>query len=195
MRLIPRVCRLPQVLLFVMTLLIVMAPAKAGAILPSIGLYGGRTEPLGRAGVSWAARGVLYFGLAPFLSLGPEVGLYDFDEKLDSQPQGCMTCPSSDSRVTTYGGVLRVGVPLAEVHPYLIAGLGYYRWKYYDYSPDPYRGFLGMSGGGGLDLGSRTNFVNLAFEARWHGKFTLNPTWRGARNLFTVMTGLRLHLF
>lgn len=192
MRLIPRVRRLPHLLAFVTTLLIVMAPVQAGAILPSVGLYGGLTHPLGAEANSWGVHGSVCFALAPFLSFGPEVGLYNYKVDIEQLPYGCPTCPSVNSRVRTYGAVLRFGPPLPMIHPYAIVGLGAYAWKGYDI---PDKNLLGMSGGLGLDLGPTLSPLKLSVEGRWHGKATTHATWHGERNFATVMAGVRLSFF
>lgn len=191
MRRIPRVCRLPQVLAFVTTLLIVMAPAQAGAILPSVAIYGGLSHPLGNASSSWGLRGNLYLPLAPFLTVGPEVGYYDFKEKREAPL--CPDCVArSKSRVVSYGAALRFGPPLPAVHPYAVLGLGGYAWK--GWGAEPNKNVIGMSAGLGFDLGPALSPVKLSVEGRWHGKAGAHTAWRGERNLTTFMVGLTLKL-
>lgn len=177
-------------LLLTMTTL-TMAPAQAGAILPSVAIYGGLSHPLGNASSSWGLRGNLYLPLAPFLTVGPEVGYYDFKENTDAPL--CPDCVArSKSRVVSYGAALRFGPPLPAVHPYAVLGLGGYAWKGWGAEPD--KNVLGVSAGLGFDLGPALSPVKLSVEGRWHGKATTRATWRGERNLYTVMAGLRFQL-
>lgn len=180
-------------LLFLMITMttLTMAPAQAGAILPSVAIYGGLSHPLGNASSSWGLRGNLYLPLAPFLTVGPEVGYYDFKENREAPL--CPDCEvRSQSRVVSYGAALRFGPPLPVVHPYAVLGLGGYAWKGWGAEPD--KNVLGMSAGLGFDLGRTLAPVKFSVEGRWHGKAGAHTAWRGERNLTTFMVGLTLKL-
>lgn len=180
-------------LLFLMITMttLTMAPVQAGAILPSVAVYGGLSHPLGNASSSWGLRGNLYLALAPFLTIGPEVGYYDFKE--NTVAPSCPDCVAqSKSRVVSYGAALRFGPPLPALHPYAVVGLGGYAWKGWGAEPD--KNVLGMSAGLGFDLGPALSPVKLSVEGRWHGKAGAHTAWRGERNLTTFMVGLTLTL-
>lgn len=181
---------LSLVLMLLMILASMAAPAVAGAVLPSAGLYGGLSEPLGGDRATWGVRGHLLFPLGPYLSAGPEVGRFDLDRA--GEREGSPAGRNGAWQVTDYGGTARLALPVPGLQPFLSGGLGYYRWR--EESSGSRRNVWQMSAGGGFDFGSLLLPLRFSVEGRWNGKATTNSTWKGDLNFWSVMAGLRVQL-
>jgi opacity protein-like surface antigen len=193
-------------------LLAMASSAQAQRVLPgrfSLGVFGGVTLPSGDfkvvAGKGWHAGGLLKADIYRALDLRIDGAYTAFGSKdiqvANATSETATITTNSTMSFGTLSAVLNLGADSAAypgdntVSPYVLAGVGYYRFRFDDECAGSCEGFVATGSGSdyGLAFGGGATVPLAGFrtfvEARYHA--VRIPTNERGRSIITVSAGIK----